>query len=125
MKKINIFKDTRVCCRKCGSSLLPSEVSGYKYSCNTCDEDFFEFEVVKNETIEEPEYAWTIEFAWLPKRTFENKLFWLLPYVDIMTKDGTELIDTFRRREGHNVARLAVKKLNESLCCTGSEKATK
>ena len=125
MKEIDILREGFARCPKCGSSLLPSEVSGYKYSCNKCDEDFFEFEVAKNKTTREQEYEWTIEFAWLPKRTFENKLFWFLPYVDIMTKDGTELIDTFRRREGHNVARLAVKKLYESLGSTGSEKATK
>ena len=115
MKEINILREDFARCPECGSSLLPSRVPGYKYSCNECDEDFYEFEVTKNRATKNgPEYEWTIEFAWLPKRTFENKLFWLLPYVDIMTKDGTELIDTLKKRDGRVVAKSAVEKLYDT-----------
>lgn len=31
-------------CNRCGSVVCKSEVEGYKYSCNSCDEDLYEFE---------------------------------------------------------------------------------
>ena len=112
MKEIDVPRDTFACCKNCGSSLVPSEVDGYTYSCTKCDEDFYEFEAIRKDVEPDLECAWTIEFAWLPKRTFENKFFWFLPYVDIMTKSGMEIIDTFRERDGETVAIEATRKMN-------------
>lgn len=36
-------KNVRVC-KRCGSEVAKSEVEGYSYSCDNCDEDLYTFE---------------------------------------------------------------------------------
>jgi len=38
-------------CPKCGAVLARSEVEGYTWSCEFCDEDFYGFEVETNERL--------------------------------------------------------------------------
>lgn len=38
------FLESGGTCRKCGSPLFPSIVSGYESQCFCCDEDFYHFE---------------------------------------------------------------------------------
>ena len=33
-------------CPHCGRPLLKSNIKGYSYQCNACDEDFYRFEVL-------------------------------------------------------------------------------
>lgn len=43
-------------CESCGSTLFESDITGYKYQCFTCDEDFYSFEQEEVES-----YYWVIK----------------------------------------------------------------
>ncbi len=34
-------------CPKCGKEVIKSEIKGYNWQCLECDEDFYNFEIIK------------------------------------------------------------------------------
>ena len=39
------YENTDMICRRCGSPVYESDISGYSYQCFQCDEDLYSFEV--------------------------------------------------------------------------------
>lgn len=61
---------TRRFCPKCGRPVLKSNIKGYAFQCYRCDEDFYRFEVLTTQQIEQVREIRRIAYRWEVKNDY-------------------------------------------------------